>query len=546
MHAHAQNLLDVLWGKQKLDTSIDFNSINSYLDEDPGQDFEGFLNIATSPKGLGVTVLFDESKIHSADYFSKLPIDQLELVSRSGVVIPTKKFFLNTGHIFFNIQFGVGFSKRIKYEESSLVVLPFSLIQRNANCVHNGIVLFAHKDGRVSDSVFQISSETCAYYKFDYISVFQTTFKEQPIDNVNLIVETEKNWTEAEASPQPIAEIYKKHDISKPSFADSSQFKEENVTLYGLIDGDKHYSSECITRKGIYPICEQLLLPSYSLAKSIAGTLSLSLIENTFEPIRSLTVAELLTECSGNKWKNVTLEDLSDMSTGNYFKTEYPFDERSPEHLRFIYDSPTSKEKLSIACRSFPKKTKPGRKFIYHTSDTYILGEAMNKYLQTNTENKDYFGELLAPFLRKLGLSYASESTLRTEDKKQQAYTGWGMFLLRDDVPKLSVFLQRIKKEETDSYSFIKEAMRPNKENSLSAIPGFNIFYNNGFWSRRYKKGTFGCKDETWIPFMSGFGGITIVFLPNDMTYYYFSDGYTYSWDDAVFAANKIRPFCEE
>ena len=95
MHAHAQNLLDVLWGKQKLDASIDFNSINSYLDEDPGQDFEGFLNIATSPKGLGVTVLFDESKIHSADYFSKLPIDQLELVSRSGVVIPTKKFFLN-------------------------------------------------------------------------------------------------------------------------------------------------------------------------------------------------------------------------------------------------------------------------------------------------------------------------------------------------------------------------------------------------------------------------------------------------------------------
>ena len=546
MHAHAQNLLDVLWGKQKLDTSIDFNSINSYLDEDPGQDFEGFLNITTSPKGLGVTMLFDESKIHSADYFSELPIDRLELVSRSGVVVPTKKFFLNTGHIFFNIQFGVGFSKRIKNEESSLVVLPFSLIQRNANCVHNGIVLFAYKDGRVSDSVFQISSETCAYYKFDYISVFQTTFIEQTLDNANLIVETEKNWIEAEASPQPIAEIYKKHDISNPSFADSPQFKEENVTLYGLIDGDKHYSSECTTRKGIYPICEQLLLPSYSLAKSIAGTLSLSLIENTFEPIRSLTVAELLTECSSNKWKNVTLEDLSDMSTGNYFKTEYPFDERSPEHLRFIYDSPTGKEKLSIACRSFPKKTKPGSKFIYHTSDTYILGEAMNKYLQTNTENNDYFSELLAPFLRKLGLSYASENTLRTEDKKQQAYTGWGMFLLRDDISKLSTFLHKIKKEETDSYSFIKEAMRPNKENSLSAISGFSIFYNNGFWSRRYKKGTFGCKNETWIPFMSGFGGITIVFLPNGMTYYYFSDGYTYSWDDAVFAANKIRPFCEE
>ena len=43
---------------------------------------------------------------------------------------------------------------------------------------------------------------------------------------------------------------------------------------------------------------------------------------------------------------------------------------------------------------------------------------------------------------------------------------------------------------------------------------------------------------------MSGFGGITFAFFPNGMSYYYFSDGYVYSWEDAVHAANVIKPFC--
>ena len=84
-----------------------------------------------------------------------------------------------------------------------------------------------------------------------------------------------------------------------------------------------------------------------------------------------------------------------------------------------------------------------------------------------------------------------------------------------------------------------------NQTDALAAIPDANIFYNNGFWLRKYNKGTFGCKEDTWVPFMSGFGGITLAFLPNDMTYYYFSDGYTFAWDSAVFAANEIKPFCK-
>jgi len=43
---------------------------------------------------------------------------------------------------------------------------------------------------------------------------------------------------------------------------------------------------------------------------------------------------------------------------------------------------------------------------------------------------------------------------------------------------------------------------------------------------------------------MSGFGGITVLLLPNDMVYYYFSDNNTYVWLEAAVEAAKIRPIC--
>ena len=122
--------------------------------------------------------------------------------------------------------------------------------------------------------------------------------------------------------------------------------------------------------------------------------------------------------------------------------------------------------------------------------------------------------------------------------------TGWGMFFLRDDLQLISKIMHKAMIDKTSSFSFLHEALNPNKDNSLVAIPTVSIYYNNGFWSRRFDKSAFNCKEDVWIPFMSGFGGITFAFFPNGMTYYYFSDGYDYAWESAVFSSNAIKPFC--
>jgi hypothetical protein len=43
---------------------------------------------------------------------------------------------------------------------------------------------------------------------------------------------------------------------------------------------------------------------------------------------------------------------------------------------------------------------------------------------------------------------------------------------------------------------------------------------------------------------MSGFGGNTVLLLPDGVTYYIFSDGNEFFWYDAVNEINKIAPLC--
>lgn len=48
--------------------------------------------------------------------------------------------------------------------------------------------------------------------------------------------------------------------------------------------------------------------------------------------------------------------------------------------------------------------------------------------------------------------------------------------------------------------------------------------YQHGFWARNMQK-ELGCDQPTWIPFMSGFGGINVTIFPNGATWYNIVDG---------------------
>ena len=151
---------------------------------------------------------------------------------------------------------------------------------------------------------------------------------------------------------------------------------------------------------------------------------------------------------------------------------------------------------------------------------------------------------MLVPIFDSYNFSDKIKYIRRTNDARNQPYTGWGMFLNQDDLVKLNTLLQSSERNKYFSKEFLDEGLQITKDKGLLAVNKSDIFYNNGFWAARFDKNIFGCKEDLMIPFMSGFGGITVVLLPNSMMYYYFSDNYTFSWYSAVYAAHNIKPLC--
>ena len=531
--------MDVLWGKSNLNKPFTYNQLQEYINN--GSSIDHSINGRISlgkVLGSGFTLIKDENNFFKK-FHKDFPNFGIEIEEQDGEVIPSNTGLISTNHPLWNIQFGKGKGYFDKNLNVSVILLPFSLMHKNANCVHTGISIFSlDKQKKPSNIIFQVASETCSYYKFDYVSIYKGQFASSSDKNIEL----SKNISNA-VEKKSFEELYDVYDIKANSFADSTYFSAENVTIFGLIDGKKHYQSVCNTRLGTNIFCDQIVLPSYSLAKSVAGTLSLSLINDAFEDISQYNVYDLIPECNMRKWSDVTLENLSDMSTGQYFSTNFDYDESSLATTNFLFRADSHKQKVKIACNSFPRKKKPGKYFIYHTTDTYLLGVALNSYLINNTSYSDYFNDVLVPFFEEYNFSSVSKSSLRTNDENYNALTGLGMYFSVNDLYLLSNIFHSMKNNSSKNI-FLYDALNPNYSNSLEAIKSSNIFYNNGFWSKVFDKNLFGCKEDIWIPFMSGFGGITFAILPNGMSYYYFSDGYVYSWEDAVIAAHNIRPFC--
>ena len=535
----SQELVDVLWGKTNLNKPFTYNQLQEYIDNGSSinHSISGTISLG-KVLGNGFTLLKDENNFFK-EFHKDLPYFSLEIVEKDGEIIPSNTGLISTNHPLWNIQFGEGKGYFDKNLNVSVILLPFSLMHKNANCVHTGISIFSLDEQKESSNIiFQVASETCSYYKFDYVSIYKGKFAGSSDKNIEL----SKNISNA-VEKKSFEELYDVYNIKANSFADSRYFSAENVTIFGLIDGKKYYQSVCNTRLGSNIFCDQIVLPSYSLAKSVAGTLSLSLINDAFEDISQYNVSDLIPECNMRKWSDVTIENLSDMSTGQYFSTNFDYDESSLATTNFLFRADSHKQKVKIACNSFPRKKKPGKYFIYHTTDTYLLGVALNSYLINNTSYSDYFNDVLVPFFEEYNFSSVSKSSLRTNDENYNALTGLGMYFSVNDLYNLSNIFHSIKNNSSKNI-FLHDALNPNYSNSLEAIKSANIFYNNGFWSKVFDKNLFGCKEDIWIPFMSGFGGITFAILPNGMSYYYFSDGYVYSWEDAVIAAHNMRSFC--
>ncbi|MDQ7048838.1 MAG: serine hydrolase domain-containing protein [Enterobacterales bacterium] len=484
----------------------------------------------------------------------QLPDIHFAFVQQGIHLIPLDSSVQRANHPQWEWQVSPGYQWQEKKTGYSVMVFPFSLQERNANCTHNGMIkIVLDQKNKKQRGFFQIASETCAYFQLNWVGSLKVSLKILPPSNqaTNKISSLVKRFEQQQTSQietldaKALLKTYPKLELKKLMPKDLSA-----STLSGVVIKGVDYRLNCGTRAGDYPFCDALALPSFSTAKSLFAGLILMRMQALVAGIDKLLVTKFIPECKRDKWHNVTLADLLNMRTGIYRAKDPHADESSKEMLAFFLQ-PTAQQKLQLACGLFTRKSQPGKRFHYHTSDTYLAGVMLNRIFTEVSDQTDVYESIFkGEMIPTLGLSPLLDQTKRTYDLQQQAFTGWGMTYYASDFFKLVDFLwqqdQLAKSKQhkpiLDS-QLLTQVMHPGVAAAAREAGNPSMRYNHGFWALEVSQ-SLGCKQPRWLPFMSGFGGISVVMIAPDLLYYNFSDNYRFEWLKAVKAINRVVDLC--
>ena len=509
--------------------------------KNPANQFEGSLSFTAVQRGW--SSVKDPYNYAGITDVKKLPNFDYQLIQLGTHLIPVDRGLQTTNHYLWQLVLEPG---RVWDENSdngfSRASIPFALQEYGANCTHNGVLTFLFKsDGSISSVAYQIASETCAYYQFNLHGLLNASYTPETVANGASI---QSNYQLEVANREPTKALSELATDFPASGVNTNNIASEqtsvNLSAFGIAYQGTHYVGGCDTRAGAFPYCEVLSLPSYSVAKSVDAGYGLMALEQAYPGVKNLKIADYVSACPASNWSDVTFENALDMATGNYTSAGFEVDEGSAEMLAGFFQDYTDNGKTNFSC-SYSRQSTPGTTWVYHTTDSYLLGKAMDQFL-----GEDHYDWLVDNLYQPLGLSPSLFGTVRTFDTAQRAMTGFGMTLHSDDVVKLAQLLNdddgKIGGQQKLDLTMVNQALQKTSYHGLNAGSAYD-WYDNGFWIWKADE-ALGCSNDLYIPYMSGYGGISVILLPNNMVYYFFSDNSEYTFVNSVLELDKIADFC--
>ncbi len=535
----------------------------------PSQAFEGTLTLADPTTNGSAQILRDDFADDSASNspWRHLAGFSFQFVQNGSYLIPVQQGLVITGSTAWNYIVGLG---RVWQENGDngymRASLPFALVERNQNCVHNGEMAFLFsraKKPNISKVRYQVTQETCLYFKLNMWGQLAATYTPGSVANAQALEDAEAVEMANRLPTKPMSALATDFPSSGIDIANFTKgFKSPaDITAYGLFINGVHYVSNCQTRYGTYAFCDEMRLPSYSIAKSsFAGVAMMWLGQQYGSDVYSRLIRDYVPQyADGGDWTNVTFNNTADMATGNYISAKNEADEGSPQEHAFLIAEPYI-AKIADAFTPFPHKAVPGTTWVYQSHATFILTQAMNGYLQQQQgSGADIFNSIRDAVFKPLNMSQGSLSTLRTDNSASgKPFGSHGLFFIQDDIVKIGRFLNnnggQISNAQVLDPTRLQESLFrtanpatvgvPVPDRGTPVVP--NTFrYHNLFWAKYMTTTEFPqYRCNFWVSFMSGYGGNTVLLLPNGVTYYIFSDGNEFVWYTAVNEINKIAPFC--
>ncbi|MDV7090363.1 serine hydrolase domain-containing protein [Rhodococcus opacus] len=518
----------------------------------PTHSFEGTLTLNGLSTTGGFRVLKDPYGYGDTEATRHLPPVDIALVQNGSHLVPVKRGLQYTGNQAWNLAVGPGRAWNEDGDgERTRASLPFALVERNANCVHNGALTFLFDATSVSEIRYQITTETCEYFQLDMWGQVPADYRPGPVDGAENLREAYASEVGDRLPTKPVSALATDYPDSGVDVAKfSAGITPSALSTFGFYFGGVHYVGNCRTRQGEYPFCGQMLLPSYSTAKSaFAGTAMLRLAKRYGPAVAQERLSDRIPETAGNAaWSGVTLDQSLDMATGNFISPGYEADEAGPTMADFFAAEPYA-DKMRLAL-SFPRNASPGSLWAYHTSDTFLATRAMTNYLHDKAgSDADIFDMLREDVLEPVGVGPDSLVSSRTDNSPGgEPFGGYGMFWTQDSVARFAKFLNNDHgavngTQILDPALLTATLQRDPEARGMTTTGAQPMKYQNGFWGREFTSADNPAYTSPfYVPFMSGYGGITVAMMPNGATYYYFSDNNEFSWSAAVAEAAKLAP----
>ena len=538
---------DALMDGFEFDGPVDESALIPPVDATPGMyTFEGRLELLGEKENGYMQMVRGELGLE----YSYLPEFDFAFVQDNGYLIPVQRGNIITEHPIWNIILEPG---RVWQEDGdngfSRASLPFALTVKGGNATFNGTLTFLFDNERISKAWYQVTQETTTYTRVNLWGVLDAAYHPGAVTGSEMI---RANFESELAARMPVKTIealvddYPGVDIS----AFGSGVTPEHMTWFGLAVNGVNYIGGCQTRFGIYPYCESMRATSYSTAKSAFVSVALMRLAQKYDAdVADLLIKDYVPEYvdSLGDWERVTFNNTLDMATGNYDSASYMADDESDKMGEFFGAQPYAGR--IKAAFSVPHRVDPGTRWVYRTSDTFILTRAMQNYLQTKEgADADIYQFVVDEVYRPLELGPGVYTSMRTADNnwQGQAEGGYGTWWIPDDIAKIGTFLihdeGQINGMQILQTDLLAAALQQNPDDRGVQIDSQRM-YNNSFWANHYMpSGSFDC--EFWVPQMLGVSGNVVALFPNGVTYYYFSDNQEFTWDAALQESDKIIPLC--
>ena len=259
--------------------------------------FSGRLSLLGEDASIEFSLLVDDfnAAAQPVPGMRQLPPFGFEFVQADGHLIPVEvgpipsdhawwEFILEPGPVWDEAE-DAGYSR---------VALPFSLKERNADCIHNGLMTFLFRDdGAVSNVAYQLSHQTCMYLQFEMRGLSGAVYEPYDVEGEAQAIDEFRRVEEGRINQRPITQLATDYPGSNPgNFGSEDEISPQDMTAFGFIIDGVHYVGGCATPYGDYPYCDEMALPSYSTAKTLVGGLGLMRIEKLYPGTAAAMIAE--------------------------------------------------------------------------------------------------------------------------------------------------------------------------------------------------------------------------------------------------------------